>query len=167
MRVGSGADGVVVQGNVVDATVAGITLRDIGLEASAWGQGVVVTGTGNRGEVPADATVADNTIEGSTEHGILDSDDDTLDATGNGWGSPLGHTDDANAFDAGGLAGDSVEGDIACEPWCATPLCVAPLAGSPQRASAPTAQGRPAAACFSSSLLLDRPARCPRPARTV
>jgi len=129
VRVGSGADGVVVQGNVVDATVTDNTLRDIGLEASAWGHGVVVTGTANHGEVPADVTVADNTIEGNTEHGILDSDDDTLDATGNGWGSPLGPTDDANAFDAAGLAGDSVEGDIACEPWCATP----PVRGAARR----------------------------------
>lgn len=57
-----GAAGVMIQGNVTGAVVDGNVVTDVGREATAWGQGVVVTGTGNHGKVPTDVTISDNDV---------------------------------------------------------------------------------------------------------
>jgi hypothetical protein len=60
---GAGAVGISIQGNVSNATVTDNVIRDIGLERSAYGFGIVVRGTGNHSEVPSGVDVENNTIE--------------------------------------------------------------------------------------------------------
>ena len=57
-----GAAGISVQGNVDGADVEDNVVTAVAQEVTAYGFGVVIRGTGNHGEVPADVTVTGNDL---------------------------------------------------------------------------------------------------------
>ena len=59
-EAGAGAAGISVQGNVGGALVEDNVVTEVAEEVTAYGFGVVIRGTGNHGEVPADVTVVGN-----------------------------------------------------------------------------------------------------------
>jgi hypothetical protein len=63
--------------------------------------------------------------------GFVQDEADVLDASGNYWDSPLGPTEQGNAFTATGQTGAMVSGFVNYESWCATSECLAPLLQSP------------------------------------
>lgn len=171
----AGAAGISVQGNVQGAVLEDNVVSEIGKEVTAYGFGVVIRGTGNHDEVPADVsitgndltdvrsapssafdgvgfeveadganyeatgnriednnlgvevkTAADETairrndIAGNSRLGVLNADDDTLDATDNWWGHASGPGGPDGRRNPAGKEvgkGDAVEGDVAFDPW--------------------------------------------------
>jgi hypothetical protein len=65
------------------------------------------------------------------QDGFVQDEADVLDASGNYWDSPLGPTEEGNAFTATGETGAMVSGFVNYDSWCATSECVAPLLQSP------------------------------------
>jgi len=59
----AGAAGISVQGNVEGAVVADNVVTEVAEEVTAYGFGVVIRGTGNHGEVPADVEVTGNDLD--------------------------------------------------------------------------------------------------------
>jgi nitrous oxidase accessory protein NosD len=58
-----GAAGISIQGNVEEATVSDNVVTEVAEEVTAYGFGVVIRGTGNHDEVPADVDVTDNDLD--------------------------------------------------------------------------------------------------------
>ncbi|MEF8779475.1 MAG: hypothetical protein V5A46_02190 [Haloferacaceae archaeon] len=74
-----GAAGIMIQGNVDDAVVKDNAVSDVGLEATQWAHGVVITGTGNHEEIPENVEIADNDISS-----VRSDPDSDLDGVGVG-----------------------------------------------------------------------------------
>jgi hypothetical protein len=73
----AGAAGISIQGNVEGATVSDNVVTEIAEAVTAYGFGVVIRGTGNHDEVPADVEVTDNDL-----HTVLSDPDSQFDGVG-------------------------------------------------------------------------------------
>jgi nitrous oxidase accessory protein NosD len=73
----AGAAGISVQGNVEGAVVEDNVVTDIAEEVTSYGFGVVIRGTGNHDEVPADVDVTGNVLEN-----VLSESETDLDGVG-------------------------------------------------------------------------------------
>jgi nitrous oxidase accessory protein NosD len=77
-------------------------------------------------KVAASGTVVDfNDIEGNTRRGVLNTDDATLDATGNWWGHASGPGGPDGRRNPAGKEvgkGDHIEGDVDFEDWLRRPI---------------------------------------------
>jgi len=83
----AGAAGISVQGNVAGATVADNVVTLVGEEATAYGFGVVVRGTGNNDQLPSDVDVTGNDLDNvlSDPNSQLDGVGFEVDADGTGY----------------------------------------------------------------------------------
>lgn len=96
---------VEAEGEDYDATANRIENNNLGVEI----------------KVAADETVVDfNNIAGNTRRGVLNLDDDTLDATGNWWGHASGPGGPDGRRNPAGKEvgkGDDIEGNVDFDPW--------------------------------------------------
>lgn len=74
-----GAAGIMIQGNVDGAVVENNAVFDVGLEATQWAHGVVITDTGNHNVVPENVEIVSNDL-----NSILPAPDSALDGVGVG-----------------------------------------------------------------------------------